>query len=249
MSRRKVVGGNWKLNGSRQFAQDLIRAIDAVDTGDVVRIVFPPIPYLAEAIDTGATHVAFGAQDVSSRDSGAYTGEVSAAMLKDIGAGYVLVGHSERRQYHGESSGLVAKKAKVAIDAGLTPIVCVGESLKEREEGQTFWRLQEQLAPVQALGAEYLAKLMIAYEPVWAIGTGRTATKEEAQEVHRAIRSEIAAIDAKIADSMPIIYGGSCKPDNAPELFSQPDIDGGLIGGASLDADQFNAIAQSFGQD
>ena len=246
-TRRKIVGGNWKLNGTRVFSRQLVRALQDANVGDVERIIFPPMPYLADLIDINDdTSLEFGAQDVSSRDTGAFTGEVSAQMLKDVGAKYVLVGHSERRQYHGEHSKLVAAKAKAAIDAGLTPVVCIGESLDERKNGQTFFRIEEQLDPIKALGAEYLAKMIIAYEPVWAIGTGMTATKEEAQEVHRRIRSEIAVVDAKIADSLPIIYGGSCKPDNAVELFAQPDIDGGLIGGASLDADSFNAIARSF---
>lgn len=245
--RQKIVAGNWKLNGTRASACELVREIATVSAGEVERIIIPPLPYLAELIDTDLEHaLVFGAQDVSHRESGAYTGEVSAQMLADVGAKYVLVGHSERRQYHGESSELVAAKAKAAIEAGLTPIVCVGESLLEREDGQTYWRIQEQLAPVQALGKDALSKIVIGYEPVWAIGTGKTATAEQAQDVHARIRSEIRAIDAKIADSLPIIYGGSCKPENAAELFAQPDIDGGLIGGASLDAAQFNAIVASF---
>lgn len=245
--RQKIVAGNWKLNGTREMAKALMADITAKDCGDALRIVIPPVPYLAELIDADETgRIEFGAQDVSAHDKGAYTGEVSAQMLMDVGARYVLVGHSERRQYHGETSEIVARKAKAAIDAGLTPIVCVGESLAERENNQTYWRIQEQLAPIQALGAECLRKIIIGYEPVWAIGTGKTATAEQAQDVHQRIRSEIRAIDAKIADSLPIIYGGSCKPENAAELFAQPDIDGGLIGGASLDAEQFNAIAGSF---
>lgn len=245
--RKKIVAGNWKLNGTRESACQLVKDIAQVDAGDVVRVIVPPMPYLAELIATDVAHgLEFGAQDVSHRESGAYTGEVSAKMLADVGAKYVLVGHSERRQYHGETSELVAQKTKAAVDAGLIPIVCVGESLLEREDGQTYWRIQEQLGPVQALGTDVLSKIVIGYEPVWAIGTGKTATAEQAQDVHQRIRSEIRAIDAKIADSLSIIYGGSCKPENAAELFAQPDIDGGLIGGASLDAAQFNAIVGSF---
>ena len=245
--RKKIVAGNWKLNGTREMAKALMHEISAQECGEVLRIIIPPIPYLAELIDADESGcIEFGAQDVSMHDNGAYTGEVSAQMLMDVGARYVLVGHSERRQYHGETSEVVARKAKAAIAAGLTPIVCVGETLSEREDEQTYWRIQEQLGPIQELGPEALRKIIIGYEPVWAIGTGRTATAAQAQDVHHMIRSEIRAIDAKIADSMPIIYGGSCKPENAAELFAQPDIDGGLIGGASLDAAQFNSIAGSF---
>ena len=188
--------------------------------------------------------MAFGAQDVSANDKGAYTGEVSAGMLKDIGCVYGLVGHSERRQYHAETSERVAAKFFAAKQAGLTPILCVGETLEEREAGQTEARIREQLAPLLAQGgAEAFAGAVVAYEPVWAIGTGKTATPEQAQAVHAFIRGEIAARDAKIAGLLPILYGGSCKPDNASALLSQPDVDGGLVGGASLVARDFLAIA------
>jgi len=165
-------------------------------------------------------------------------------MLKDVGARYGLVGHSERRQYHGETSELVARKFFAAKAGGITPILCIGETLAEREDGKTEWRLEEQLAPIlEQGGAAAFEGAIIAYEPVWAIGTGRTATPDQAQQVHAFIRSEIAAYDARIADSLPILYGGSVKADNAAALFSQPDVDGGLVGGASLVAADFNAIA------
>ncbi|MCI4567255.1 triose-phosphate isomerase [Lysobacter sp. CFH 32150] len=243
--RRRIVAGNWKLHGDRKFAFALLDEIVAFAAPQgVERIVLPPLPYLGELVERYDESLQFGAQDVSVNEQGAYTGEVSAAMLIDVGARYGLVGHSERRQYHRESSELVAAKFFAAKRAGLTPILCVGESLHEREAGQTEWRIEQQLDPIFAEGgAQALEGAIVAYEPVWAIGTGRTATPEQAQAVHAFIRGEIAARDAKIADSLPILYGGSVKPDNAGALFSQPDVDGGLVGGASLVARDFLAIA------
>ena len=244
--RRRIVAGNWKLHGDRKFACALLEEIVAVAApADVEQIVLPPLPYLSELVEHFSERgIQFGAQDVSANQQGAYTGEVSAAMLLDVGANYGLVGHSERRQYHRETSEQVAAKFFAAKAAGLTPILCVGESLHEREAGQTEWRIEEQLEPIFALGgARALDGAIIAYEPVWAIGTGRTASPEQAQAVHAFIRGEIAARDAKIAGSLPILYGGSVKPDNAAALFSQPDVDGGLVGGASLVARDFLAIA------
>ncbi|KGM57195.1 triosephosphate isomerase [Lysobacter arseniciresistens ZS79] len=245
MARRRIVAGNWKLHGDRRFAGELLDAVvEAVVPAGVERIILPPLPYLGElAHQYGSRGVAFGAQDVSANAKGAYTGEVSAAMLVDVGAHYALVGHSERRQYHGETSELVAAKFLAARAAGLTPVLCVGETLSQREDDQTWWRLEKQLAPLLAQGAEVFDGAIVAYEPVWAIGTGKTATPAQAQEVHAFIRSEIAAHDARIAGSLPILYGGSVKADNAAELFAQPDVDGGLVGGASLVAADFNAIA------
>jgi triosephosphate isomerase len=246
--RRTIVAGNWKLHGDRKFACALVEEIAAVAAPEgVERVVLPPLPYLGELVEHFADRgIAFGAQDVSVNEQGAYTGEVSAAMLLDVGARYGLVGHSERRQYHGEISELVARKFFAAKRAGLTPILCVGESLREREAGQTEWRIEEQLEPIFQLGGpEALDGAVIAYEPVWAIGTGRTATPEQAQAVHAFIRGEVASRSAKIAGSLPILYGGSVKPDNAKALFSQPDVDGGLVGGASLVARDFLAIAEA----
>jgi triosephosphate isomerase len=242
--RRKIVAGNWKLHGDRKFALELLDAVAAVDApAGVERIILPPLPYVGELVERyEARGLQFGAQDVSANQKGAYTGEVSATMLVDVGARYGLVGHSERRQYHHESSETVARKFFAAKAAGLVPILCVGETLRERENGQMEWRLQEQLAPILERGAAAVQGAIIAYEPVWAIGTGRTATPEQAQEVHAFIRGEIAQYDARIAGSLPILYGGSVKADNAAELFSQPDVDGGLVGGASLVAADFNAI-------
>ena len=243
--RRKIVAGNWKLHGTRAFALDLVGAVVAglPESGPHV-VILPPLPYLGELIeDFEGSGLLFGAQDVSANETGAYTGEVSAAMLMDIGARYGLVGHSERRQYHGESNAMVAAKFKAAKQAGLVPILCVGESLHEREAGQTEYRIETQLEAVFELcGPQAFAGAVIAYEPVWAIGTGRTATPAQAQAVHAFIRGEVAARDATLAGSLPILYGGSCKPENAAELFAQPDVDGGLIGGASLVAADFLAI-------
>lgn len=246
--RRRIVAGNWKLHGDRQFAFALLDAVvaGAAPTG-VEMLILPPLPYLGELVERyEGQGLQFGAQDVSANEKGAYTGEVSAAMLRDVGARYGLVGHSERRQHHGESSELVARKFLAARHAGLTPILCVGETLSEREHGQTEWRLQEQLAPLLAEGgAAAFDGAIVAYEPVWAIGTGKTASTEQAQAVHAFIRGEIASHDARIAGSLPILYGGSVKADNAAALFSQPDVDGGLVGGASLVAADFLAIARA----
>lgn len=247
--RRKLVAGNWKLHGSRAFARDLVEGIVAgLPAHGIDVAILPPLPYIGELIerfrDRPSTHpVLFGAQDVSANEKGAFTGEVSAGMLVDIGARYGLVGHSERRQYHGEGDALIARKFLAAKHAGLVPILCVGESLHEREAGQTEYRIETQLDAIfEHCGAQAFAGAVIAYEPIWAIGTGRTATPAQAQAVHAFIRGEVAARDATIAGSLSILYGGSCKPDNAAELFAQPDVDGGLIGGASLVASDFLAI-------
>jgi len=246
--RRRIVAGNWKLHGDRAFAHGLVDAIcSAPAIAGVELVILPPLPYLCELVGRcEATDLAFGAQDVSANRQGAYTGEVSATMLADVGARYGLVGHSERRHYHREGNDLVAAKFIAAKDAGLTPILCVGESLHEREAGQTEWRIEGQLQAVFEVGGpQAFAGAIVAYEPVWAIGTGRTASPEQAQAVHAFIRGELAARDATIAGSLPILYGGSVKPDNASSLFAQADVDGGLIGGASLVAADFLAIASS----
>ncbi|MGE8219422.1 MAG: triose-phosphate isomerase [Stenotrophomonas acidaminiphila] len=246
--RRTIVAGNWKLHGSRQFATELVGQVAAgLPLQGVELVILPPLPYLGDLVeDFEGTALAFGSQDVSSNEKGAYTGEVSAAMLVDVGARYGLIGHSERRQYHHESSALVARKFVAAVHAGLVPVLCVGETLEQREAGQTEQVIAAQLAPVLELaGVDAFAGAVVAYEPVWAIGTGRTASPEQAQAVHAFIRGEVAGRDARIADSLPILYGGSVKPDNAAELFSQPDVDGGLVGGASLVAADFLAIARA----
>ena len=242
--RRKLVAGNWKMNGSRTSAQALLDAIAHGPARACGVAVFPPYPYLPELIARVAgSAIAFGAQDVSEHDKGAYTGEVSAAMIKDIGATHVLVGHSERRQYHHESSDVVAAKFERAQSAGLVPILCVGETLEQRDAGQTEAVVAAQIdAVLKRSGIDAFAQALIAYEPVWAIGTGRTATPEQAQAVHAFIRGKLARENATISGSVLILYGGSVKADNAAALFAQPDIDGGLIGGASLVAADFLAI-------
>ncbi len=243
--RKKIVAGNWKLHGSRVFARELLDAIIAQPAREGVEVaILPPMPYLSELTEHyGNSGLVFGSQDHSVNNQGPFTGEVSATMLLDVGCRYALVGHSERRHIHQESNELVAHKFAVAKKAGLIPIFCVGESLHQREVGQTEWAIERQInAVLHICGAQAFANAVLAYEPIWAIGTGKTAFPSQAQEVHAFIRSELRAHDAKIADSLPILYGGSVKPANAAELFSQPDVDGGLIGGASLIAEDFLAI-------
>jgi len=244
MQRPKLVVGNWKMHGSLADNEALLAALlqaGAARAGGAAVCV--PYPYLAQARDRLAqSPLAWGAQDVSEYERGAYTGEVSAAMLAEFGCRYVIAGHSERRALYGETSAVVAAKAGRALAAGLTPIVCVGESLAEREAGQTLAVVGAQLAAVlDVLGVD-IAKVVLAYEPVWAIGTGKTASPEQAQDVHRALRGMVATRYAEAAAGLLILYGGSVKPGNAAELFAMPDIDGGLIGGASLVAADFAGI-------
>ncbi len=241
--RKKLVAGNWKMHGSLAENATLLTAIKSALAG-VDAVVCVPFPYLAQAqAMLAGSSIAWGAQNVSEQAKGAFTGEVSTAMLLDFGCKYVIVGHSERRSLYGESDGLVASKYKVAQAAGLIPILCVGESLEERESGVTEAVVARQLdAVIDAAGVGSLANAVVAYEPVWAIGTGKTASPEQAQAVHAFIRGKIASLDAAVADHLVIQYGGSVKAANASELMAQPDIDGGLIGGAALVADEFAAI-------
>ncbi|MGA8279184.1 MAG: triose-phosphate isomerase [Rhodanobacteraceae bacterium] len=242
--RRPLIAGNWKMHGSRARSIELVDAILAARPDGIDVAVLPPFPYLADLISHCAGGViAFGAQDVSAHAEGAYTGEVAATMLVDIGCRHALVGHSERRQYHAESDALVADKFVAAKAAGLMPIVCVGESLAEREAGLTESVVGRQLdAIVAKAGVAALSDAVLAYEPVWAIGTGCTATSAQVQAVHAFLRGKVRGRDDRIADSLRILYGGSVKPANAAELFGQLDVDGGLIGGASLIAADFLAI-------
>jgi triosephosphate isomerase len=246
--RRKLVVGNWKMHGSRSGNAALLSAIVAgLGEAQAACAVCVPAPYLAqcEAALSGSP-VGWGAQDVSAHAGGAFTGEVSAAMLADFGCRYVIVGHSERRAYHAESDELVAKKAVAALGAGITPIVCVGETLAQREAGQTVEVVSAQLGAVLTLlDAGAVSGIVLAYEPVWAIGTGKTATPEMAQQVHAQLRAQLKQKNADAAGAVQILYGGSMKPDNAGELMAQPDIDGGLIGGASLKAADFLAIVHA----
>ncbi|GAB2545901.1 triose-phosphate isomerase [Rhodanobacter koreensis] len=243
--RKKFVAGNWKMHGSRSMATSLVNDIVAAKPASIDVAVFPPFPYLAELARQHAdSGLGVGAQDVSEHGGqGAYTGEVSAAMLADIGVRWVLVGHSERRQYHAESDELVARKFTAACAGGLTPILCVGETLEQREAGQTEAVIARQLqAVLDGNGIASFDTAVIAYEPVWAIGTGRTATPEMAQQVHAFIRSQLEKEDVTISRLTRLLYGGSVKAANAAELFAQLDVDGGLIGGASLAASDFLGI-------
>ncbi|MBU4498706.1 MAG: triose-phosphate isomerase [Gammaproteobacteria bacterium] len=244
--RKKLVAGNWKMHGSLAENAALLEALKPALAG-IEAVVCVPFPYLAQAQAVlGGSSVAWGAQNLSEQTKGAFTGEVSASMLVDFGCRYVIVGHSERRSLYGESDELVASKYVVAQAAGLTPILCVGESLDERESGVTEAVVARQLdAVIKVAGVESLAQAVVAYEPVWAIGTGKTASPEQAQAVHAFIRGKIATLNSKVADQLVIQYGGSVKAANAAELMAQPDIDGGLIGGASLVADEFVAICRA----
>lgn len=247
--RLKLVIGNWKMHGSLAENQVLLNALKPAlgNMKEAGVAVCAPFPYLAQIQSALAgSAIAWGAQNVSEQAKGAFTGEVSTSMLKDFGCKYVIVGHSERRSIYGESDELVAKKYVAVQAAGLTPVLCVGETLAEREGGITEQVVGRQLdAVIQAAGVESLAKAVVAYEPVWAIGTGKTASPEQAQAVHAFIRNKIAGLNKQVAEGLVIQYGGSVKASNAAELFSQPDIDGGLIGGASLVAEEFIAICKA----
>lgn len=245
--RTPLIAGNWKMNASLASNAVLLAGVSGGATSVRAELaVCVPSPYLAQVQSVLAeTGVRWGAQDMSAHEQGAYTGEVSARMLLEFGCSYVIVGHSERRSYHAENDLQVAQKAALAIQTGLTPIVCVGETLQQREQGLTDEVVSTQLGVVlEALG-EHAGRIVVAYEPVWAIGTGKTATPEMAQQVHATIRSLIAERSAGSATQVRVLYGGSMKPDNAAELLAMPDIDGGLIGGASLNAPDFLAIAQA----
>jgi triosephosphate isomerase (TIM) len=246
--RRKLIAGNWKMNGSLAANAILLNGIKAeLAQSSCLVAVCVPAPYFAQCkADLAGSSVAWGGQDISAHEAGAFTGEVSGVMLADFDCGYVIVGHSERRLYHGESNDLVAQKTLAALRTGITPIVCVGESLVERESGQTDAVVGKQIdAVLAAMDAGDLPRIVIAYEPVWAIGTGKTATPQMAQDVHAMLRAKLAVKSPVAAASVQILYGGSMKPDNAKELLAMPDIDGGLIGGASLKAADFLAIIKA----
>ncbi len=238
MARTRLVAGNWKMHGSRESISGLLDAITAgAHSAGVECAVCPPYPYLPQVAERlSGTPIAWGAQNVSEHAQGAYTGEVAAAMLAELGCRYAIVGHSERRQLYGETDAQVAAKFAAARKAGLTPILCVGETLAERDAGRTTEVVARQLGVVQFAGG------VLAYEPVWAIGTGRNATPEQAQEVHAFLRGRLPA---QLRDATPILYGGSVKPQNAAAIFAMPDVDGGLIGGASLVAADFLAILRA----
>jgi triosephosphate isomerase len=246
MNRKILVAGNWKMHGSKTMVRSLLEGLLAGSSsrGKADLAVFPPFPYLpmTESILSGS-HILWGGQTLNPNAQGAHTGETSGNMLVDMGCRYVLVGHSERRSIYNESDTDVAQRFKAALDAGLEPVLCVGETLEEREQGQTEAVVTRQLdAVLQSAGVEAFSRAIIAYEPVWAIGTGLTATPQQAQSVHAFIRDKITALNVIIADQLRILYGGSVKGSNAAELFAQSDIDGGLVGGASLTAEDFLAI-------
>ena len=247
MSKRTpLIAGNWKMNGSRSESSTLVRTLaGGVETDAAEMLICPPFVYLESASQwIGNAAISLGAQDVAAEAGpGAYTGEVSGAMLTDVGCRYVIVGHSERRTLYGETDAIVVAKFRAASDAGLVPILCVGENLQQREAGETDTVVRSQVdALIDALGVTALERAVVAYEPIWAIGTGRTATPDQAQAVHAMIRALVGGHDAIIAASLRILYGGSVKGSNAADLLSQQDIDGGLVGGASLDAADFLAI-------
>ncbi len=247
--RQPLVAGNWKMNGSRESIKNLLDGLKAGEAEVKVAeiAVCAPATYISDTqSQLQGTSIAWGGQDLSTEASGAYTGEIAASMLLDFACKYVIIGHSERRAYHGESSELVAKKYATARAAGLVPILCLGETLEEREQGITEEVVARQLdAVIELEGVAALVDGVVAYEPVWAIGTGMTATPEQAQDVHAFIRSRVAARDGAVAEGLRILYGGSMKPGNAQELIAKPDIDGGLIGGAALNAGDFLAICSA----
>ena|SRR6185295_1904856 len=247
--RQRLAVGNWKMHGSFPENQALLEkvAVAAENLSRAIAAVCVPFPYLAQAQSVLAgSKAAWGAQNVSQHSKGAFTGEVSAGMLREFGCGYVIVGHSERRQLFGEDDGTVALKAKAVLVQGMVPVICVGETLGERERGVTEEVVSRQLnAAADLLGAAGLRASVLAYEPVWAIGTGKTATPEQAQSVHAYLRGALAARDESVAAAMPILYGGSVKAANAAELFRMRDVDGGLIGGAALVAEEFVAICRA----
>ena len=245
--RPTLIAGNWKMNGSLESVIELVEGIKAGQAGNVKLVICPPAVYLMKVggmLD--GTDIGLGAQNVCDAQAGAFTGEISATMLKECGCEYAIVGHSERRALYHESDALVANRFAMAVASGITPILCVGESLEEREQGVTEAVVARQLdAVIEQQGIEALTQSVIAYEPVWAIGTGQVATPGQAQAVHQFVRQKLAALDQQVADKIQILYGGSMNTTNAGDLLSKPDIDGGLIGGASLKAADFLAIGQS----
>jgi len=251
--RKKIVAGNWKMNTLPAEGVELAKGVAAGKSGVcpcVNFIVCPPFTHLSEVVKTlEGTGIAVGAQNCAAEAKGAYTGEVAASMIAALGCEYVILGHSERRQYYGETSETLNRKMEQAYANNLVPIYCVGENLDEREAGKHFDVVKAQIEEVvYNLTAEQFAKLVIAYEPVWAIGTGKTATAEQAQEIHAYIRKVLAAKFGAAAEETAILYGGSCKPSNAAEIFAKEDVDGGLIGGAALKAEDFLAIGKGFGK-
>jgi len=248
--RKKIVAGNWKMNTLLKDGMELAKAVEKLEkekTSDALVIIAPPFTHLSR-VNELIEGVKLGAQNCASEEAGAFTGEVSPDMLKSVGAEYVILGHSERRAYYGEGDELLNKKTKLALAKGLKAIFCCGEVLEEREGGKLFDVIRRQITVgLKDLSKEEMAEVVIAYEPVWAIGTGVVASPQQAQEMHKFIRDLLAELfDNEVADNMTILYGGSCKPSNAAELFANPDVDGGLIGGASLKAEDFLGIVNAY---
>ena len=248
--RKNIVAGNWKMNKTLQEGIALAKELNemlADEKPNCDVIICTPFIHLASVTPlVDAAKIGVGAENCADKESGAYTGEVSAAMVASTGAQYVILGHSERRAYYHETVEILAEKVKLALAHGLKPIFCIGEVLEEREAGKQNEVVAAQLASVFSLSAEDFSKIILAYEPVWAIGTGKTATPEQAQEIHAFIRSQVAKYGKEVAENCSILYGGSCKPSNAKELFANPDVDGGLIGGAALKAADFKGIIDAF---
>ncbi len=249
--RRKIVAGNWKMNGSLQFAKKLMEDLSLISgelKGLVDVVVAPPFVFLSDVVKNKGSEIGVASQNVSSFESGAFTGEISAEMLAEIGCQYCIVGHSERRALFGETDQVVSKKIEKLLEKNITPILCVGETLEQRDAGEALDIIRSQLdIALRDLNNQQLERVVVAYEPVWAIGTGKTATPEQAQSVHGFIREELAVKSKLVAELMPIIYGGSVNATNAKELFSMADIDGGLIGGASLKFEDFAEICRAIG--
>lgn len=251
MKRQRIVAGNWKMNSNFDEGRDLtIAVIQKLGPSETITVLCPPFIHLnyVSMLTNGIANLKIGAQNCHTEKNGAYTGEISAPQLKSVGAEYVIIGHSERREYFDESDDFLSKKVDAVLESGMQPIFCCGEKLDAREADRQETVVRSQLeGGLFHLTADRFSKVVLAYEPVWAIGTGKTATPQQAQEMHKFIRNLIAEkYSRELADQTTILYGGSCKPDNAKELFSQPDVDGGLIGGASLKASDFVAIVNSF---
>ncbi|MEP0356324.1 MAG: triose-phosphate isomerase [Paraglaciecola sp.] len=244
-SRRSMVAGNWKMNGDKALVEQMEKQLEQASLDNMDAVICPPFPYLGMFAD----NIKLGAQNMSQFDSGAHTGEISVSMLKECGCSYIIIGHSERREDNFESDDIVAQKVQKALEAGLTPILCFGEPEDIRDDGTLFTYIAAQLdAVLKQIGITQFTKIVLAYEPIWAIGTGKTASPEQAQEVHAFVREHLAKLDTDIAAKIVILYGGSVKGSNAEELFSQADVDGGLIGGASLNPEDFLSICLAANQ-
>ena len=249
MIRQKIVAGNWKMNGSKESISSLVGSLLEMKGSNSEIVIAPSFPYLSQVSDlAGASSLVLAAQNISDEVKGAYTGEVSASMLSDFGVKYVLLGHSERRSLYNEADHVVAAKVKAALEFELTPILCIGETLDERESNQTLDVCKRQInAVISVVGIESFEKMVIAYEPVWAIGTGLSASAEQAQEVHKSIRTFLSKSSETVSQKIQILYGGSVKASTSSALFQMPDVDGALVGGASLDAKEFIAIVKAAG--